>query len=340
MGPQARSLVTGGAGFIGSHLVERLADSGREIVVVDDLSTGRMENLEAVRDRVSMIEAPVQHAVGGALAGQRFDEIYHLAATVGVRRVVERPIESIENNVGETAAVLRYAEEHGPHEGTPARVLFASSSEVYGKSSHSPFRETDDCLYGPTTARRWSYAAGKALGEHLALAHHDRTGLPVVVVRLFNTIGPRQVGEYGMVVPRFVAAALRGEPLTVHGDGSQSRCFCDVRDVAPAMVDLLDAGTCFGSVFNVGNDEPISIMELARLVNEELGSGAGVRTISYDEAFGPGFEDLPQRRPDLTRVREAIGFSPSVTLARTIRDVAREIRGRESGVSAREKSRR
>ena len=322
----ARCLVTGGAGFIGSHLVDHLLSLGAGVVVVDDLSTGRRENLAGAAGRVELIESDVEAALRGPLAGARFDAIFHLAASVGVRRVVERPIESIESNVGGAGAVFRYAMDAGPTPGTPARVLFASSSEVYGKSTHSPFTETDDCLYGPTSARRWSYAAGKALGEHLALAHHELHGLPVVVARLFNTVGPRQVGEYGMVLPRFVRAALEGTPLTVHGDGAQSRCFCDVRDVAPALVSLVRSGACAGKVFNVGSDQPITMMDLAGLVIETLGGEARIRLIPYDEAFGPGFEDLRQRRPDLTRVKGAIGFAPSIPLRRTILDVAEHIR--------------
>jgi len=318
--------VTGGAGFIGSHLVDHLVGAGSRVVVVDDLSTGRRRNLEASIGSVSFIAAPVARALAGELAGERFDAIFHLAAAVGVRRVVERPIESIETNVGDVGAVFRYAMEAGPTPGAAARVLFTSSSEVYGKSTHSPFTETDDCLYGPTTARRWSYAAGKALGEHLALAHAELHGLPVVVARLFNTVGPRQVGEYGMVLPRFVADALAPRPLSVHGDGAQSRCFCDVRDVAPALVSLCQSSDCAGKVFNVGSDQPITIMDLAREVIETLGSEAGISLIPYDEAFGPGFEDLRQRRPDLTRVREAIGFAPSIPLRRTILDVADHVR--------------
>ena len=321
-----RCLVTGGAGFIGSHLVDHLAADGQDVVVVDDLSTGRRQNLTGALPSIRFIEARLHDAISAELEGLRFDRIYHLAAAVGVRRVVERPIESIENNVAETAAILRYAHAHGPTPAVPARLLFASSSEVYGKSTHSPFTETDDCLYGPTTARRWSYAAGKALGEHLALAHHEHHALPVVVVRLFNTVGPRQVGEYGMVLPRFVRAALEGSPLPVHGDGRQSRCFCDVRDVVPGLVGLLENPACAGRVYNVGSDEPISILDLARLVNETLANGSGETTIPYDEAFGPGFEDLPQRRPDLTRIREAIGFAPRIPLRATILDVAEEIR--------------
>ena len=321
-----RCLVTGGAGFIGSHLVDHLVSAGHSVVVVDDLSTGRLSNLDPARSSIRFIEAPLHEALADPIAGDRFDEIYHLAAAVGVRRVVEFPIDSIESNVAETAALLRYALSHARAHDRPARVLFASSSEVYGKSTHSPFAETDDCLYGPTTARRWSYAASKALGEHLALAHHERHALPVVIARLFNTVGPRQVGDYGMVLPRFIGAALEGVPIKVHGDGAQTRCFCDVRDVVPALPRLIAPPACTGKVFNLGSDQPISIMALARLVNQTLGSDAGIRTVPYDEAFGPGFEDLLQRKPDLTRIRRAIGFDRRIPLSRTILDVADEMR--------------
>ncbi len=337
--PFARVLVTGGAGFIGSHLVDHLGATADEIVVVDDLSTGRRENLDLARPGTTLIEAPLADALAHRLRGERFDAIFHLAAAVGVRRVVERPVESIETNVADTAAILRFALEAGPRPGTPPRVLFASSSEVYGKSTHSPFTETDDCLYGPTTARRWSYAASKALGEHLALAHHQLHGLPVVIARLFNTVGPRQVGDYGMVLPRFVRAALERRPLTVHADGAQSRCFCDVRDVAPALIALVRAPGCVGGVFNVGSDRPITIMELARTVVETLESDAEIRTIPYDEAFGPGFEDLRQRKPDLTRIRRAIGFEPAIPLRQTILDVADHLRASPTHAPASARSR-
>ncbi|MEO1129578.1 MAG: NAD-dependent epimerase/dehydratase family protein [Planctomycetota bacterium] len=325
-GVPLRCIVTGGAGFVGSHLVDHLLAAGARVTVVDDFSTGRRENLPDAHASLRVVESDVAAALRAFGPGERFDRIYHLAAAVGVLRVVRRPIESIENNVGETASVFRFALEHGPAEGTPARVLFTSSSEVYGKAAKVPFEEEDDCVYGATTARRWSYAASKALGEHLALAHHEQHGLPVVVVRLFNTVGPRQVGDYGMVLPRFVRAALEGQPSPVHGDGSQTRCFCDVRDVVPALIRLLETPACDGRVFNLGSDRVISIADLARQVNETLGSTAGILAIPYHDAFGPGFEDLQHRRPSLDRVREAIGFHPSHDLPQTIRDIADHVR--------------
>lgn len=318
----ASTLVTGGAGFVGSHLVDVLLAAGRRVTVVDNFSTGRRSNLAGHPGPVRLIEADLTAALSAFGGGERFDEVYHLAAAVGVKRIVERPIESIENNVAETAAVMRFALDHGPAPGVPARVLFTSSSEVYGKSEKLPFSEDDDSVLGPTTAPRWSYAAAKAIGEHLALAHHRAHGLPVVVARLFNTVGPRQVGEYGMVLPRFVRAALAGEDLTVFGDGEQTRCFCDVRDVAPALVRLLAEPAAHGRVVNVGGDAPVSIDGLARLVVRTLGSASAVRTVPYVEAYGSGFEDLRDRRPDLTRVRGLIGFAPAIGLERTIRDIA------------------
>jgi UDP-glucose 4-epimerase len=320
-----RSLVSGGAGFIGSHLVERLLERGDHVTVVDNLSTGRRENLSHAAaigsGRLRLLAADLSQSLAAFGKGEAFDEIYHLAAAVGVRLVVEDPVLAIETNVDQTAAVFRFASETRAGAVRP-RVLVASSSEVYGKSSHSPFREDDDVVYGPTTVTRWSYAASKAIDEYLALAYDSQRGVPAVVVRFFNTIGPRQIGDYGMVVPRFVRAAMRGEDLEVHGDGRQSRCFCDVRDVASALPALLENPGCHGRVFNLGSDEPITIAELAERVIRTVESRSAVRRTPYTEAFGSGFEDLRQRRPDLTRIREAIGFRARISLDDTIRDVA------------------
>lgn len=325
-----RALVTGGAGFIGSHLCEVLAARGDRIVVVDDLSTGRRGNLHAARaaagDRLELIHARVADALP-ALRGQRFDEIYHLAAAVGVRLVVEQPVRTIETNVMETAAVLDFAAEAG------SAVLMASTSEVYGKGVRTPFGEDDDLVFGPSTVSRWCYGISKAVDEHLALAH-ARGGLPAVVTRFFNTVGPRQTGEYGMVLPRFVEAALAGRPLEVHGDGQQARCFCDVRDVAPALPRLLGTHACHGRIFNVGSDRSITIAGLAELVVRTLGSRSEVRFVPYDQAYGQGFEDLRARQPDLSRIRKAIGFEPSTALEATIRDVAAAQRTSAAGEAA------
>jgi UDP-glucose 4-epimerase len=319
-----RTLVTGGAGFVGSHLTEHLLARGDQVTVIDNLSTGRKLNLGADHPRLRFIESTVTRALDAFGPGERFDEIYHLAAAVGVQLVLEDPIGSIETNVEQTAAVFRFSRTHGPG-GGPAAILVTSSSEVYGKPTSDVFCEDDDVIYGPTTALRWSYAQTKAIDEYLALAHHARNGVPAVVVRLFNTVGPRQVGSYGMVLPRFVAAALRDESLQVFGDGQQSRCFCDVRDVVEVLPRLLAAPACYGRVFNVGSNEPISIRALAELVIQTLGSTSAIDQVPYREAYPDGFEDLRHRRPSLERVREAVGFEPKISLRETIRDLAQEI---------------
>jgi len=315
-----RSLVTGGAGFIGSHLVERLVARGDRVTVIDDLSTGRESNLAPVAGSVRFLRGDVAEVLASMGPEETFDELYHLAAAVGVRLVLEDPIGSIETNVGGTAAALHFAQTHGK-----PRTLIASSSEVYGKPNTGVFSEEDDSLYGPTTTTRWSYAAAKALDEHLALAYDRLRDVPTTVCRFFNTVGPRQVGEYGMVVPGFVAAALRNQPLTVYGDGEQSRCFCDVRDVADALPRILAAPGSRGRVFNVGSETPITIGELADLVIETLGSKSAIKKIPYADAYPAGFEDLKQRRPDLARVRELIGFAPSIPLTQTILDLAAQM---------------
>ncbi|MHC5022311.1 MAG: NAD-dependent epimerase/dehydratase family protein [Planctomycetota bacterium] len=315
-------LVTGGAGFIGSHLVAHLAARGDRVTVVDDCSTGRRENLDGVDPaRLTVLEATVSEALPRFEPGA-FDEIYHLAAAVGVRLVIEQPVHTIETNVHETSALLNYAVTGG----TP--TLIASTSEVYGKSEKTPFAEDDDVVYGPTTLSRWSYACSKAIDEYLALACHRRHGLPVVIMRFFNTVGPGQLGRYGMVLPRFIQAALAGEPLQVYGDGRQTRCFCDVRDVVKTLPRMLVEPTCAGRVFNIGRDEPISIEALARRVIEVLGSPSTIVHVPYEQAFGEGFDDLRERRPDLTRIRAAVGFEPSIPLEQTIRDIAADLQRR------------
>jgi UDP-glucose 4-epimerase len=313
------SLVTGGSGFIGSHLVEWLVRQGERVVVVDNFSTGRRGNLADVpADRVEVVEADVSSALGGMEPGT-YDAIYHLAAAVGVRLVIEQPIQTIETNVLETGELLRFAAAGE----TP--VLLASTSEVYGKGVKTPFAEDDDVVYGPTVLHRWSYACSKAIDEYLALAYHREHDLPVVIARFFNTVGPRQVGDYGMVLPRFVGRALTEQPLEVYGDGKQTRCFCDVRDVVRVLPIMLETGACHGRVFNVGNDEAIDIRTLAEVVIETLGSASPIVTVPYERAFGAGFDDLRDRRPDLTRIREATGFTPTTPLAQTIRDIARDL---------------
>jgi UDP-glucose 4-epimerase len=321
-GAVRRVLVTGGAGFIGSHLVERLMARGDRVTVVDNLSTGRRGNLPESHPFLRFIEADLAEALRAFGKGEAFEEIYHLAAAVGVKLIVDEPIRSIDTNIEQTAELFRFAASRA----TRPQVLIASSSEVYGKASKSPFAEDDDVVYGPTTVARWSYACSKAIDEYLAIAYHRQVGLASVVVRFFNTVGPRQVGTYGMVLPRFVGAALAGQDLVIHGDGTQTRCFGDVRDVSGALPLLLANAKCHGRVFNLGSDRPISIADLAALVVRVLGSSSKVRRIPYDEAYGPGFEDLRQRQPDLARVREAIAFRALTPLEQTIRDIADTMR--------------
>jgi UDP-glucose 4-epimerase len=316
-------LVTGGAGFIGSHLVDLLLARGERVTVVDDLSTGSEENLRGARstagDRLRFIRATVSEVADGDRIGVP-SRIFHLAAAVGVRRVLERPVQSIETNVSETAAALRIARRFD------APILLASSSEVYGKAAKLPFSENDDVVYGPTSVVRWSYGCAKALDEWLGLAawHEDR--LPVVVARIFNTVGPRQVGRWGMVLPRFIEAALAGRSLEIHGDGLQSRCFADVRDVVVGLDALLALPAAAGGVYNVGSDEAITIRSLAERVVRQLRSGSSLVHLPYETAFGPGFEDLRARQPDLTRIRAAVGFRASIPLEKTIADIASAMR--------------
>lgn len=322
-----RVLMTGGGGFIGSHLSELLLDRGDTVTVVDDFSTGRRGNLAIVRsvpariDRYRVIEGTVS-AVLPTLSPLDFDCVYHLAAAVGVRMVVERPIHTIETNVHEASAVLRFCAERA------LPVLIASTSEVYGKGVRVPMREDDDVVYGSTAYSRWCYACSKAIDEYLALAYHREFGLPAVIARFFNTVGPRQIGEYGMVLPRFVAAAIAGRDLEVHGDGTQSRCFCDVRDVVRVLPKLVETPACHGRVFNIGREEPITIRALAELVVKTLGSSSSIRVVPYEKAFSAGFDDLLVRQPDLTRIRAAVGFEPKISLIETIRDLAAEIEKR------------
>jgi UDP-glucose 4-epimerase len=322
-----RVLMTGGGGFIGSHLSELLLDRGDTVTVIDDFSTGRRGNLATVRsvasrvDRYRVIEGTVS-AVLPTLSPLEYDCVYHLAAAVGVRMVVERPIHTIETNVHETSAVLRFCSERA------LPVLIASTSEVYGKGVRVPMREDDDVVYGSTGFSRWCYACSKAIDEYLALAYHREFGLPAVIARFFNTVGPRQIGDYGMVLPRFVAAALEGRDLEVHGDGTQSRCFCDVRDVVRVLPRLVETPACHGRVFNIGREQSVTIRELAELVISTLGSPSAIRIVPYEKAFAAGFDDLLVRQPDLTRIREAVGFEPSIPLVQTIRDLADELKAR------------
>ncbi len=311
-------VVTGGAGFIGSHLIDRLLEAGEQVVAVDDLSTGSRSNL-ALAERnprfsfrfckVSDCE-DLEALVSGA------SMVVHLAAAVGVERVMKSPIETIETNLGETEVVLAAAAAAR----TP--VLLASTSEVYGKSARSEFSETDDLLIGPSTLGRWSYACSKLMDEFLALAYHRERGVPVRIVRFFNTVGPRQTGAYGMVIPRFVAAARAGQPVRVYGDGHQSRCFCHVADSVEAVIRLMRCPEALGQVVNVGNDQPVQIRELAERVIRTLGSNSTVELVPYDEVFGPGFEDMRHRKPSLRLLERLTGFRPTRSLDDILRDLS------------------
>ncbi|MBG83321.1 MAG: nucleoside-diphosphate sugar epimerase [Phycisphaerae bacterium] len=321
-------LVTGGAGFIGSHLVERILNDGDRVTVVDDLSTGSWDNLAGCDDsRVSFIHQRVSTALD-QLDPSSFDEIHHLAAAVGVRLVVEQPVHVIETNVHETLAILRFA--------SSSRVptLLASTSEVYGKSENVPFREDADLVFGPTTEPRWSYACSKAIDEFLGLAWYRDHGLPVVIARFFNTVGPRQRGKWGMVLPRFVKAALAGEPLQVYGTGSQTRCFCDVRDVVEVLPSIVRNESMAGTVINVGRDESISILSLAELVIDVLASDSKIEFLSYEKAYGHEIEDMIHRRPDVSRLRSAFDFTPCHELVQTISDIATFMSDVDEGMSS------
>ena len=311
-------LVTGGAGFIGSHLTERLLADGASVVVIDDLSTGSLDNLRAVAGHpgLRVIESKVSGFAGLAelVAGCGF--IFHLAAAVGVELVVNSPIRTIETNLRETEAVLAAAAPAG------VPLLLASTSEVYGKSPKMVFSEEDDLLIGPPTLGRWSYACSKLMDEFLALAHMRERGLPVTIVRLFNTVGPRQTGRHGMVLPRFVEAAKAGRPLRVYGDGLQTRCFCHVADTVEALVRLRACDAARGEVVNVGHDEPVSIRELAARVIQTLGTGSVVEFVSYEQAYAAGFEDMRNRRPALEKLARLTGFRPERSLQQIIQQVA------------------
>ncbi|MCW2970773.1 MAG: nucleoside-diphosphate-sugar epimerase [Solirubrobacterales bacterium] len=323
-----RFLVTGGAGFIGSHLCDHLLEAGHDVNVLDDLSTGSVENLAHLE-----IHDGLHCTVGSVADGDvldalvaRSDVVVHLAAAVGVRLVVESPVRAIETNVHCTEVVLAHAERHGKP------VLIASTSEVYGKSSALPFREDGDLQMGSTDKSRWAYACSKAIDEFLAMAYWRERGLPVIVVRLFNTVGPRQTGSYGMVVPTLVSQALAGQPLSVYGDGRQTRCFCHVSDVVRALTGLIDEDRAYGNVFNVGATTEISILDLARRIIALTGSSSDVALTAYADAYGDGFEDMYRRIPDITKIGELIGWSPTRSLDDVVLDVVQHQTRRESRV--------
>jgi UDP-glucose 4-epimerase len=320
-----RALITGGAGFIGSHLAETLLHEGHGVTVLDDLSTGSIANirhLKQARQFDYVIDTVMNRALLAELADE-CDVIFHLAAAVGVRLIVESPVRTLHTNVRATELVLDVAKKK------KKKVLITSTSEVYGKATKIPFQEDDDLVIGPPVRGRWSYACSKAMDEFLAIAYHREYGVPVVLVRLFNTVGPRQTGMYGMVLPRFVSQAVAGLPITIHGDGNQSRCFGWVGDVVRALCALVQHDAAEGRVFNVGSDEEVTINKLAALVKEVTGSSSPVRHVSYEEAYGKDFEDMYRRVPDLSRVRDAIAYRPTRCLREIIQAIADSLTERQ-----------
>ena len=305
-----RFLITGGAGFVGSHLAEALLAARHDVFILDDLSTGSIDNIAHLKGRAGFnytIDTVFNDSLTAELV-DRADVVFHLAAAVGVKLIVERPVHTIETNVHGTEVVLRHANKK------KKLVVIASTSEVYGKSANAPFHEDADLVLGATTRHRWAYACSKMLDEFLALAYWKERKLPVIVVRLFNTVGPRQTGQYGMVLPNFVRQALAGQPITVFGDGTQSRSFTYVGDVVRALLALMHEPRAIGQVFNIGNVEEISISQLAERVKAAAGSSSPIVTIPYEQAYEAGFEDMPRRVPDISKVRELVGYEPTVEL--------------------------
>jgi UDP-glucose 4-epimerase len=314
-------LITGGAGFVGSHLADRLINDGHEITVIDDLSTGRYSNVEHLEGNPNfrlIIDTVLNTSIMEELIREA-DRVYHMASAVGVRLIMEQPVKTIETIFHGTDVVLNRCSKFRK------RVLIPSTSEVYGKGVSVPFKEEDDLLTGATDKHRWAYACAKTLDEFMALAHYKETRLPVVVVRLFNTVGPRQTGQYGMVVPRFVKAALNNETIEVHGDGTQSRCFGHVSDVVGGLISALETPACFGQVINFGSDAETSINNLAKRAIEITGSTSELRYIPYDQVYGEGFEDMQRRVPSLEKARRLVGYKPTKTLDDIINDVAAEM---------------
>jgi UDP-glucose 4-epimerase len=316
----ATHLITGGAGFIGSHLADYLIERGESVVVIDNLTTGNYANIEHLENRAGFrcyIEDVRHEEMIDDLVRQS-DKVYHLAASVGVRLIIDKPTESLTNNIVGTERVLRSASRYRKP------IFIASTSEVYGKSTKAVFSEGDDTVMGATDKARWGYANSKATDEFLSMAYYQETRLPVVIARLFNTVGPRQTGQYGMVIPNFVNQALRGLPITVHGDGSQTRCFGHVKDVVPAIVELITRPIAFGKVFNIGNNQEVSIRQLAEMIIKKTGSKSEIKTIPYDQAYPPGFEDMQRRVPDISKLGALIGYRPTRNLDAILDDVIQE----------------
>lgn len=321
-----RVLITGGAGFIGSHLSDAYIERGDEVFIIDDLSTGSIDNIAHLRSHPRFhytIDSVHNQPLVAELIDQ-CDVVFHLAAAVGVKLIVESPVRTIETNVRGTEVVLAQANKK------KKKVLVASTSEVYGLSNDVPFREDGNLVMGATTKGRWSYACSKAIDEFLALAYWREKKLPTIVVRLFNTVGPRQTGQYGMVIPTFVKQALAGRPLTVYGTGEQTRCFGYVKDVVGAFVKLMDREDAVGQVYNIGSNEEVSIMELARRVKELTGSASEIVTVPYDEAYEEGFEDMPRRVPNIEKIGELVGFRPTMTLDGILQSVIEHYSGRQT----------
>ena len=305
-----RAFITGGAGFIGSHLAEALLAAGQQVSVLDNLSTGSIANIEPLKQQPGfryVIDSVTNEPLLAELI-DGCDVVFHLAAAVGVKLIVEAPVHTIETNVHGTEVVLRHANKK------KKLVVIASTSEVYGKSTAVPFHEDADLVMGPTPKHRWAYACSKAIDEFLALAYWKERKLPVIITRFFNTVGPRQTGRYGMVIPTFVRQGLSGQSITVHGDGRQTRSFCHVADVVEALLRLVPEPRAVGEVFNIGNDQEISIMALAERVRTLTGGRSTIVTIPYDQAYESGFEDMPRRVPDLTKIRALVGFAPRADL--------------------------
>ncbi|MCL4811676.1 MAG: GDP-mannose 4,6-dehydratase, partial [Vicinamibacteraceae bacterium] len=315
---------TGGAGFIGSHLSDTLIAAGHEVYVLDNLSTGSIENIDHLRGHPRFhytIDTVTNEPVLAELL-DRSEVVFHLAAAVGVKKIVEEPVHTIENNVHGTEVVLRHANKK------KKLVVVASTSEVYGKSEAVPFREDADLVMGPTVKHRWAYACSKAIDEFLALAYHKEKKLPVIIIRLFNTVGPRQSGQYGMVIPNFVRQALAGQPITVFGDGTQSRSFTYVGDVVRALVALANEPRAVGEVFNIGNGREITIGALAERVKRLTGSASDIVYIPYDQAYEAGFEDMPRRVPDISKINALVGYAPTVDLDEILQGVIEYFRSR------------
>ncbi len=312
-----RALITGGAGFIGSHLADALLGEGHDVDIIDNLSTGAIRNIGHLKSNPRFtytIDTLTNEPVLAELI-DRNDVIFHFAAAVGVKLIVEEPVHTIETNVHGTEIVLKHANKKRK------KVVIASTSEVYGKSIDVPFREDADLVMGATVKHRWAYACSKAIDEFLALAYYKERGLPVIIVRFFNTVGPRQTGQYGMVLPSFVRQALSGEPITVFGDGTQSRSFTYVGDVVECLIKLINEPRAIGQVFNIGNEEEVAILKLAEIVKSRTGSSSPIEFVPYDKAYEAGFEDMPRRVPDLTKVRQLVGYEPHVQLNEIITKV-------------------